>query len=138
MSTSNGEKRKLPTHSIYKNSSYIHGVLEILVFFFFNDRATPEFYPFSLHDALPICPPAVHDFLQVADQGQHREHRLDQHAVLPLAPLAEFQVRRIALRRMEGGVAQNNHLLLERSEEHTSELQSQSNLVCRLLLQKKN
>src|SRR5205085_3692484 len=29
-------------------------------------------------------------------------------------------------------------LLLHRSEEHTSELQSQSNLVCRLLLEKKN
>src|SRR2546430_7664887 len=28
--------------------------------------------------------------------------------------------------------------LVERSEEHTSELQSQSNLVCRLLLEKKN
>src|SRR2546430_11908856 len=28
--------------------------------------------------------------------------------------------------------------LLDRSEEHTSELQSQSNLVCRLLLEKKN
>src|SRR2546430_12873488 len=27
---------------------------------------------------------------------------------------------------------------IERSEEHTSELQSQSNLVCRLLLEKKN
>src|SRR2546430_13581516 len=27
---------------------------------------------------------------------------------------------------------------VERSEEHTSELQSQSNLVCRLLLEKKN
>src|SRR5688572_32603670 len=29
------------------------------------------------------------------------------------------------------------HLLMKRSEEHTSELQSQSNLVCRLLLEKK-
>src|SRR2546430_4303511 len=29
-------------------------------------------------------------------------------------------------------------LTLSRSEEHTSELQSQSNLVCRLLLEKKN
>src|SRR2546427_8354266 len=29
-------------------------------------------------------------------------------------------------------------LLEDRSEEHTSELQSQSNLVCRLLLEKKN
>src|SRR2546430_10339220 len=32
---------------------------------------------------------------------------------------------------------ESNGLLLERSEEHTSELQSQSNLVCRLLLEKK-
>src|SRR2546430_2529362 len=29
------------------------------------------------------------------------------------------------------------HAILDRSEEHTSELQSQSNLVCRLLLEKK-
>src|SRR2546430_11960358 len=29
-------------------------------------------------------------------------------------------------------------IALSRSEEHTSELQSQSNLVCRLLLEKKN
>src|SRR5688572_31322577 len=33
--------------------------------------------------------------------------------------------------------AQEIHLCIERSEEHTSELQSQSNLVCRLLLEKK-
>src|SRR2546427_8120389 len=32
----------------------------------------------------------------------------------------------------------NAVLRWERSEEHTSELQSQSNLVCRLLLEKKN
>src|SRR5688572_31120163 len=31
-----------------------------------------------------------------------------------------------------------NVLTVKRSEEHTSELQSQSNLVCRLLLEKKN
>src|SRR2546430_4296533 len=31
-----------------------------------------------------------------------------------------------------------SHLARRRSEEHTSELQSQSNLVCRLLLEKKN
>src|SRR2546430_7612041 len=38
------------------------------------------------------------------------------------------------------GVQRVDHLLLSletRSEEHTSELQSQSNLVCRLLLEKK-
>src|SRR5438270_5923159 len=32
----------------------------------------------------------------------------------------------------------DQHAEPERSEEHTSELQSQSNLVCRLLLEKKN
>src|SRR5688572_32930838 len=34
--------------------------------------------------------------------------------------------------------SQGNVFLGTRSEEHTSELQSQSNLVCRLLLEKKN
>src|SRR2546430_7274556 len=36
------------------------------------------------------------------------------------------------------GCARRRADLQERSEEHTSELQSQSNLVCRLLLEKKN
>src|SRR5256886_10176069 len=35
-------------------------------------------------------------------------------------------------------IAEGKPMLYERSEEHTSELQSQSNLVCRLLLEKKN
>src|SRR5436309_12150933 len=51
----------------------------------------------------------------------------------------------LALRRLEG-VAEpyprvphrdHDHTLGERSEEHTSELQSRENLVCRLLLEKK-
>src|SRR2546430_6811818 len=44
--------------------------------------------------------------------------------------------RRQRSRRLFGGVADDQHLGV-RSEEHTSELQSQSNLVCRLLLEKK-
>src|SRR5688572_30969042 len=44
----------------------------------------------------------------------------------------DVAVRRIGLRRGGGGVGGR-----PRSEEHTSELQSQSNLVCRLLLEKK-
>src|SRR5437016_14069960 len=39
--------------------------------------------------------------------------------------------------RLDGGVAINEWLIRERSEEHTSELQSLTNLVCRLLLEKK-
>ena len=45
---------------------------------------------------LKIRPLAVHDFLEVADERQHRQDRLHQHAILPLAPLTEFQVGGIA------------------------------------------
>src|SRR2546430_7420482 len=38
---------------------------------------------------------------------------------------------------LRGRIATNDGTSLPRSEEHTSELQSQSNLVCRLLLEKK-
>src|SRR5262252_11035463 len=58
---------------------------------------------------LKIRPLAVHDFLAVADECQHRQHRLHQHALLPLAPLTEFQVGGIALGGMEGGITQDNH-----------------------------
>src|SRR2546430_8034163 len=83
------------------------------MFFFFNDTATTEIYTLSLHDALPISLVAVD-----ADEIRGRI------AVKGRAPCA----RLVALRRLD---------LDHRSEEHTSELQSQSNLVCRLLLEKK-
>src|SRR2546430_8896953 len=76
-------------------------------FFFFNDTATTEIYTLSLHDALPIS-----------------GARGDRFHVL-VAGLPEMDVHV----HQPGG----DH----RSEEHTSELQSQSNLVCRLLLEKK-
>src|SRR2546430_10261684 len=49
----------------------------------------------------------------------------------PAVDIGEAPARRDAL------VAKRQTVLLGRSEEHTSELQSQSNLVCRLLLEKK-
>src|SRR5260370_4922339 len=80
------------------------------LFFFFNDTATTEIYTLSLHDALPIC---GFQRLQVG-QRVLAGHRLDAaHA--------------------SGHAAFAHH----RSEEHTSELQSHLNLVCRLLLEKK-
>ena len=54
-------------------------------------------------------PHTVHDFLEVADERQHGEHRLHQQAVLPLAALTHFEIARIALRGMEAGVTQDNH-----------------------------
>src|SRR2546430_10029861 len=89
----------------------------IYSFFFFNDTATTEIYTLSLHDALPIS----------HDAG--REALLD---ALRQAALGEYE---ILAELGRGGMA--TVYLAHRSEEHTSELQSQSNLVCRLLLEKK-
>src|SRR5215813_13270312 len=54
---------------------------------------------------LKVGPAPVHDFLQMANERQHREHRLHQHAVLPLPALTQFEVGRIAFRSMKAGVA---------------------------------
>src|SRR5687768_18481552 len=80
--------------------------------FFFNDTATTEIYTLSLHDALPICAYTTDATLRVADR---------------LSALAPFPNAVVFLG--SGGS--------DRSEEHTSELQSRLHLVCRLLLEKK-
>src|SRR6266852_5557146 len=64
-----------------------------------------------------IRPDAMHDLFEMPDERQHREHRLHQHAVLPLAALTQFEVGRIPLGGMEGGIAQDNHLLFKLSNE---------------------
>src|SRR5260370_23107374 len=93
-------------------------LLPIPILFFFNDTATTEIYTLSLHDALPIY--VYRAALSQLGRGVLVVHGL-QDRVIPLA-----HARQVA----EGlGVA--------RSEEHTSELQSHLNLVCRLLLEKK-
>src|SRR2546422_10809149 len=53
---------------------------------------------------LKIRPHAVHDPLEMTDECQHGEHRLDQHTVLPLTARTQFEVGRIALRGMEGRI----------------------------------
>src|SRR5206468_7789071 len=84
-------------------------------FFFFNDPATTEIYTLSLHDALPIF--CDHGAGRTADQERRKK-------------VAERENKR---KRRAGEQAGHG----ERSEEHTSELQSRSDLVCRLLLEKK-
>src|SRR5215467_9001679 len=58
---------------------------------------------------LKIRPDPVHDLLAVAHDGQHGEHRRDEHAVLPRAALTQFEVGRVPLGGMERGIAQDNH-----------------------------
>src|SRR2546430_13556142 len=79
------------------------------LFFFFNDTATTEIYTLSLHDALPIFLALLSDRGRSADAAGAS---LCSSAGIGLASLYEIG-------------------------RHTSELQSQSNLVCRLLLEKK-
>src|SRR5256885_7366759 len=79
----------------------------LFIFFFFNDTATTEIYTLSLHDALPISR---------GGDGVGSRDRVAEHVV------ARHELRVLGV---------------DRSEEHTSELQSPCNLVCRLLLEKK-
>src|SRR5690349_23091761 len=80
----------------------------VIMSFFFNDTATTEIYTLSLHDALPISR-RLHQLRRI-----HRAHRGAQ------GPMGGRDAARVG-----------------RSEEHTSELQSRRDLVCRLLLEKK-
>src|SRR2546426_11560795 len=86
-------------------------------FFFFNDTATTEIYTLSLHDALPIW-----TALAVLVNGD--------------APL-NSSARRKAEATLGRLIRPLHEVYALRSEEHTSELQSPCNLVCRLLLEKK-
>src|SRR5205823_10730434 len=100
--------------------------------FLFIAPTTPELYPLSLHDALPIC---ANDYLiRPVDRNE-------------LLARTGTQVRR---KRLQDRLQQNYQRSLSlaltdeltglynrRSEEHTSELQSLAYLVCRLLLEKK-
>src|SRR2546427_5773209 len=91
--------------------------------FFFNDTATTEIYTLSLHDALPIC------WRRWRSQasGSRRKSRASWAGSAWVSQVV--QPSWVLLPSRAAGTS--------RSEEHTSELQSQSNLVCRLLLEKK-
>src|SRR5690348_17914313 len=86
------------------------------LFFFFNDTATTEIYTLSLHDALPIS--ARNGTQNGAPPAQERPRMFGGLGKLLFGYLIFLVVA-------------------QRSEEHTSELQSPVHLVCRLLLEKK-
>src|SRR5256885_12906461 len=88
--------------------TYLLSALLAVSFFFFNDTATTEIYTLSLHDALPISMPPPRTMLA--------SMLSPSHSADSATPITGTRVR---------------------SEEHTSELQSPCNLVCRLLLEKK-
>src|SRR5260221_6274049 len=96
----------------------------LLIFFFFNDTATTEIYTLSLHDALPIWRDEVVQVL--AERGEPGEKRVAEDRQQDVLAEQHHQARDAEHAEADG-----------RSEEHTSELQSHSDLVCRLLLEKK-
>src|SRR5256885_11753442 len=83
-------------------------------FFFFNDTATTEIYTLSLHDALPISMSSP-----------------------PRAVRNKSTKQRPRSNGVDAKLCVSARMFATRSEEHTSELQSPCNLVCRLLLEKK-
>src|SRR3712207_7863843 len=98
------------------------------VCFFFNDTATTEIYTLSLHDALPI--------FMSPDGGGAPEGTLADEIDRTFGSFDAFKEEFAAagVNRFGSGWA---WLVWDRSEEHTSELQSRQYLVCRLLLEKK-
>src|SRR5262249_60205447 len=92
-------------------------ILYSLSFFFFNHPPPTAIYPLSLHDALPIWGAGC-AFNDIVDR------KFD-------AQVARTRGRPIPSGAISVPAAGARHL---RSEEHTSELQSLTNLVCRLLL----
>src|SRR5260370_7011487 len=98
--------------------------------FIFNDTATTEIYTLSLHDALPISEPRGANAGFAATAGQRRDsgsQRRDNSA----PGVGGHHRRGCGVRILPAAIQ------ARRSEEHTSELQSHLNLVCRLLLEKK-
>src|SRR5207248_10560730 len=107
--------------------SYIHHFLFI---FFLNTTSPTQIYTLSLHDALPISKECHTLFCRktsaIATHAQ--PHLLSAETSLECVNEGQVGMRALQL------------LVLNRdprSEEHTSELQSPYDLVCRLLLEKK-
>src|SRR2546427_6145637 len=93
------------------------------MFFFFNDTATTEIYTLSLHDALPIW------------RGRSNPATAFRVRLFP-EPDGPDNTTCCCVHCSDTSNTKSWAAAC-RSEEHTSELQSQSNLVCRLLLEKK-
>src|SRR5699024_12660214 len=104
--------------------TYIHQLLLQLHaymphFLLFNTPAPPKIYTLSLHDALPIW------YLDALSTYTRR--RMTQAAKADVDDVLY----------VPAALALHQRPAVPRSEEHTSELQSRFDLVCRLLLEKK-
>src|SRR5262249_59177755 len=103
-----------------------------------NDTANPETYPLSLHDALPIST-IIDGCIKIDKDAVASAHKkLGNHLRVRAARTKEAD-ERARLEQLASAATLVEMFGDEtplRSEEHTSELQSLTNLVCRLLLEK--
>src|SRR5205814_10179190 len=105
------------THNTMNKTSY--GLIRVSnIIFFYDSTKTTNIYTLSLHDALPILVDEMRGRLRHASSPTRRT---------PAAPAAGKRNKAVVSAR----------IAVDRSEEHTSELQSLRHLVCRLLLEKK-
>src|SRR5258705_632173 len=117
----------------YNGTSSSLLISPISFFFFFNDTATTEIYTLSLHDALPISSSPPRPPSAPASGGKSQEFLSGTgrcSSANPALPETLLQQRSFCRTRQIS-------FPTDRSEEHTSELQSLRHLVCRLLLEKK-
>src|SRR5690606_40268316 len=107
-------------------------------FFVLNDPAPPELYTLSLHDALPIftaaAPTLFPELDLVVDQAVNCRNFYVHGSASAIDYSTNFDQVQFFTDTLEFVFGISDLL---RSEEHTSELQSRENLVCRLLLEKK-
>src|SRR5439155_26617181 len=106
------------------NITHSHPHTSISSIFFFNDPPPTEIYTLSLHDALPIS----------ASPSRPRRRPSVLRAARPCSPIPS---RAASAAPPPSARSSTPPRGTERSEEHTSELQSRGHLVCRLLLEKK-
>src|SRR5687767_15236531 len=99
---------------------------------FFSDAPTTHIYTLSLHDALPIYgrTDTMNQYLKLGDL-------LVAAGLITNLQLSAVLTAQKTSRRRLGDMLVERGLVSERSEEHTSELQSLAYPVCRLLLEKK-
>src|SRR5690606_42020341 len=101
----------------------------------FHGAYTLQIYTPYLHDALPI---SLHRLLGVPHEHALGDLELEGVRRQPgLLEQPRHRVEEARLRELAPGNIERDAQLRMRSEEHTSELQSRENLVCRLLLEKK-
>src|SRR5207248_8904755 len=101
-------------------------------FFLFHTTASTEIYTLSLHDALPICGQAYSQTVFFEDERAFKDFTSGHFEFGADASAVAITAAAEASAGTAGASAGAS-----RSEEHTSELQSPYDLVCRLLLEKK-